>query len=114
VPEYEQNLVNLINDVRKDLNTPNLPVIIGEFTGPWETNSKDLPKEALAIRQAQAAVAAKPEFKKSLRYVKTADFVRKAEDSPNVSHGHHEFGNAETYFLVGDALGKAMIELLKK
>lgn len=114
VPEYEQNLVNLINDVRKELNTPNLPVIIGEFTGPWETNSKDLPKEALAIRQAQAAVAAKPEFKKSLRYVKTADFVRKAEDSPNVSHGHHEFGNAETYFLVGDALGKAMIELLKK
>src|SRR5207342_3743749 len=35
-----------------------------------------------------------------------------AQDSPNPTHGHHEFGNAETYFLVGDALGKGMIKLL--
>ena len=35
VPEYEQNLVNLIHDVRKDLKTPNLPVVVGELTGPW-------------------------------------------------------------------------------
>ncbi len=33
------------------------------------------------------------------------------EDSPNPGHGHHEFGNAETYFLVGDALGKGMVKL---
>ena len=36
----------------------------------------------------------------------------KPEESPNPGHGHHEFGNAETYFLVGDALGKGMIKLL--
>ncbi len=35
VPEYEQNLVNLINDVRKEFNVPKLPVVIGEITGPW-------------------------------------------------------------------------------
>ncbi len=35
VPEYEQNLVNLIKDVRKDLKAPNLPFVIGELTGPW-------------------------------------------------------------------------------
>jgi len=34
--------------------------------------------------------------------------------SPNPGHGHHEFGNAETYLLVGDALGKGMLELLPK
>ena len=45
-------------------------------------------------------------------FVETHDFVRKPEDSPNPGHGHHEFGNAETYFLVGDALGKGMIKLL--
>ena len=35
VPEYEQNLVNFIHDVRKDLNAPALPFVIGELTGPW-------------------------------------------------------------------------------
>jgi hypothetical protein len=35
VPEYERNLVNLIKDVRRDLKAPKLPVVIGEFTGPW-------------------------------------------------------------------------------
>ena len=48
----------------------------------------------------------RPEFKGNVLFVETHDFVRKAEDSPNPGHGHHEFGNAETYFLVGDALGK--------
>src|SRR5436305_5636648 len=36
------------------------------------------------------------------------------EDSPNPGHGHHEFGNAETYLLVGDALGHGMRKLLTK
>jgi hypothetical protein len=45
-------------------------------------------------------------------FVETHDFVRKPEDSPNPGHGHHAFGNAETCFLVGDALGKGMIKLL--
>src|SRR5215212_9831479 len=31
VPQYEENLVNLIKDVRKDLNAPKLPVVIGEL-----------------------------------------------------------------------------------
>ena len=52
------------------------------------------------------------EFQGNVLFVPTRDFVRKAEDSPNTSHGHHEFGNAETYFLVGDALGKAMVRML--
>lgn len=45
-------------------------------------------------------------------YLETRDFVRQPEDSPNPTHGHHEFGNAETYFLVGDALGQGMKKLL--
>ena len=38
-------------------------------------------------------------------FVKTTDFARPAELSPNTGHGHHWFGNAESYFLIGDALG---------
>ena len=111
VPEYETNLINLIHDVRKDLKAPKLPVVIGEFTGPWRTDSEELPTEAASIRKAQEAAAARPEFRGNVLFVETRDFVRKAENSPNTGHGHHEFGNAETYFLVGDALGKGMLKL---
>lgn len=108
VPEYEQNLVNLIRDVRKELNAPKLPVVIGELTGPWVNAPPDWEK----LRAAQAAAAKRPELGGNVVFVPTRDFVRKPEDSPNPTHGHHEFGNAETYFLVGDALGRAMVKLL--
>jgi hypothetical protein len=49
-----------------------------------------------------------------VRFAETRDFVRKPENSPNPGHGHHEFGNAETYLLVGDSLAKAMIALEDK
>lgn len=107
IPEYEQNLANLIKDVRKDLHAPNLPFVIGELTGPWV----HAPDEWETLRKAQVTAAARPEFKNTVMFVVTHDFVRLAEDSPNPGHGHHEFGNAETYFLVGNALGEAMIKL---
>lgn len=108
VPEYEQNLVNFIKDVRNELKVPGLPFVIGELTGPWV----QAPGAWGALRKAQAAAAARPEFKGTVRFVETHAFVRKPDESPNPGHGHHEFGNAETYFLVGDALGKGMKQLL--
>jgi hypothetical protein len=109
VPEYETNLVNLIKDLRKDLLASKLPVVVGELTGPW------IQAEGAwaALRQAQAGAAARPEFKGTVRFVETHDFVRKPEDSPCPGHGHHEFANAETYFLTGNALGEGMKKLLK-
>jgi len=108
VVQYETNLVNLIQDVRREFNAPKLPVVIGELTGPWG----EAPPGWTRLRQAQAAAAARPEFAGNVTFVPTRDFVRKPEDSPNPGHGHHEFGNAETYFLVGDALGQGMKKLL--
>ncbi len=110
VPEYEQNLVNLIHDIRKDLKAPKLPVVIGELTGPWV----QAPDEWALLRKAQSSAAARPEFKNNVLFVATHDFVRPADESPNPGHGHHEFGNAETYLLVGNALGEAMIKLCAK
>jgi hypothetical protein len=108
VPEYEQNLVNLIKDVRKEFQTPKLPVVVGELTGPWV----EAPGAWATLRKAQAVAAARPESQGNVLFVETHDFVRAAKESPNPGHGHHEFGNAETYFLVGDALGKGMVKLL--
>ncbi len=110
VPEYEQNLVHLIHDVRRDLKAPQLPVVIGELTGPWV----EAPGAWGTLRKAQAAAAARPEFAGNVAFAETHQFVRLPEASPNPSHGHHEFGNAETYVLVGGALGEAMLRLLKK
>ena len=64
------------------------------------------------MRKAHANAASRREFKGNVIFVETHDFVRPAQESPNPGHGHHEFGNAETYFLVGEALGKGMIKLL--
>ena len=47
-------------------------------------------------------------------FVETADFARPKELSPNTGHGHHWFGNAESYFLIGDALAKEAIKLIER
>lgn len=108
--EYEQNLVHLIHDVRAEFKLPDLPVVIGELGngGPKANDSMT------AIRNAQRAAASRDEFKGTVAFVPTADFARPADQSPNVSHGHHWFGNAESYFLIGDALGREMLQLLSK
>ncbi len=106
--EYEQNLVNLIRDVRQAFDRPKLPVVIGELGNGGEQAAGNI----LAIRKAQAAAAARPEFRGRVAFVKTTPFARPAQDSPNTGHGHHWFGNAESYFLIGDALGQAMVTLI--
>ncbi len=110
IPAYETNLVNLIKDLRQEFHTPQLPVVIGELTGPWV----EAPPEWTTLRRAQEAAPNRPEFAGNVLFVLTHDFVRKPEDSPNPGHGHHEFGNAETCFLVGDALGRGILHLLEK
>jgi hypothetical protein len=104
--EYETNLLNFISDIRRQFGTPKLPFVIGELGNGGENAGESMKK----FRAAQAAVAKHGD--PNVVFVKTASFARPAEASPNVGHGHHWFGNAESYFLVGDALGKAMVEQL--
>ncbi|MEK6235496.1 MAG: sialate O-acetylesterase, partial [Planctomycetales bacterium] len=108
--EYEDNLVNLILDVREALGRPKLPAVIGELGNGGEKAGGNM----IAIREAQGAAAKRPELKGGAVFVKTTAFARPAEDSPNKGHGHHWFGNAESYFLIGGALGKGMLTLLDK
>ena len=103
---YESNLENLIEDIRKQFGIPNLPFVIGELgNGGRKANPK--------MRKFRAAQASAGEYGiTNVEFVKTASFARPAEESPNVGHGHHWFGNAESYFLVGDALGNSMVDLM--
>jgi len=106
--EYEQNLANFIRDVRKDLGAPKLPFVIGGsgFAG-WNQKID----RRLKIIQAQQAVAQKAEFKDTVRYVETRNFFRPPEVSPH-KMGFHFCGNAETYWLTGEGMGRALVELL--
>lgn len=108
VAEYEQNLVNLIRDLRKDLGVEGLPVVIANSGfGGWEN---DNPRR-VGIMNAQLAVAKRPEFKGSVTTVETRDFFRPPEVSPSQA-GYHWNHNAETHFLIGDAMGRQMLRLL--
>ena len=110
VAEYEANLVNLIRDVRRDLQAPELPVVVGEFAGPGGAECKE-PKAA-AIRKAQQSAARMPEFAGRVSFVETHDFVRTKEESPT-GETYHEFKNGETYLRIGHALGLGMLQLLQ-
>ncbi|MCC7433544.1 MAG: hypothetical protein IT363_02590 [Methanoregulaceae archaeon] len=110
VAEYEQNMANFIRDIRKDLNAPNLPFVIAE-TGMGGMEEKN--ERALALMNAQAAVAQHPAFKGNVAFVGTRAFWRTAEASPS-DQGYHWNSSGETYYLIGDAMGRAMNDLLKR
>ncbi|MCF7731065.1 MAG: sialate O-acetylesterase [Akkermansiaceae bacterium] len=106
IPEYAGNLVNLAKDVRKEFNAPGLPIVIGELGNDGVAKAGSNMQE---FRDAQKSGAAKID---NALFVMTHDFARPPKLSPNTGHGHHWYGNAESYFLVGDALGQGMKTLL--
>lgn len=111
---YEQNLVHLINTLRKEFNAPNAPFVVAScgFNGGegWEPGSS-----ADTIFKAQMNVgdpAKHPEFAGTVKSVDTRPFYRAPEVSPR-NQSFHYHGNAETFMLVGESMGKAMVELKK-
>ncbi len=109
VDAYEQNLVHLIHDLRRSLKVKDLPVVIAASGFGGRKQKVD---RRLGIIQAQFAVARRPELRGRVVTVETRDFFRASDVSPS-RQGYHWNGNAETYFLIGDAMGRAMLELLE-
>jgi hypothetical protein len=105
--EYATNLAHFIRDVRRDLDAPRLPFVIAEtgMTGPEEKHPR-----ALSLMKAQASVAELPEFTGTVAFVPTREFWRPQGTSPN-GQGYHWNCNAETYYLIGEAMGRVMNEL---
>ncbi|MDA1264818.1 MAG: hypothetical protein O2816_07055 [Planctomycetota bacterium] len=109
---YEQNLVNLIDDLRAEFEAPDLPVVIA--TVGFEGHAMTGP--TLAVHAAQMAVSGTsgkyPQYAGNVLSVDTRDFWRGVEVSPQ-NQGYHYNRNAETYLLVGEAIARAMLELEK-
>ena len=68
---------------------------------------------SIQLAEAQKAVQSFPEFKNNISVVDTKDFWRKREDSP-ANQNYHWNRNAESYCLIGEAMGEAMWEMTKK
>lgn len=105
--EYADNLVHLAGDFRAEFKSPALPFIVGELGNGGAAK----PGSGMAAFRAQQREGA--ERIDRAVFVETQAFARPAEQSPNPGHGHHWFGNAESYFLVGDALGKAAVKMMR-
>ena len=106
---YEKHLVNLIEDLRKEFNVPDLPAVVATvgFSG------MDMEPGHFMTWEAQMAVGdpkQHPEFEGTVASVDTREFWRSRGESPTGT-GYHYNHNAETYVLIGDALGRAMVKL---
>jgi alpha-galactosidase len=107
---YEQNLVHLIKTLRKEFKASSSPFVIATIGfGGWEMSGN-----MLTVAKAQLAVSGDsgkyPEFKGNVKTVETRGFWREAAISPR-NQGFHYNQNAETYMLVGEKLGKEMVDL---
>ncbi|MEM7010707.1 MAG: sialate O-acetylesterase [Verrucomicrobiota bacterium] len=110
---YEQNLVKLIQSWRAEFEAPDAKFVIATIGfGGWELEGPHL-----KVAEAQLAVSGErgkyPEFKGNVLTVETRDFWREVDVSPK-NQGYHYHRNAETYMLVGDALGRGMVKLLSE
>ena len=108
---YEQNLVHFIKTLRKDFEAPEAKFVLATIA----FDGKDLKGHGVTIVNAQLAVDGEsgkyPEFKGNVKAIDARPFWRDKSVSPTGA-GYHYNHNAETHMLVGDALGRAMAELL--
>ncbi len=103
---YEQNLVHFIKQLRKDFNAPKAKFVVATL-GQTKKGAKG--NEGL-ILEAQLAVDGNngkyKEFKGNVASVYSNPFCH-----GGASNGHYG-GNAETYMDIGEAMGRAMVELI--
>jgi dipeptidyl-peptidase-4 len=110
--EYGENLVNFIRDVRRELGTPRLPVVIGELgMGGVKVDPRYAHKHN-AMRKAQEAPSRMSEFGATVGYARTSPFVM--EEGEAYDGGYHYRGRADTFYKIGVSFGQAMLELLKE
>jgi alpha-galactosidase len=121
--EYEANMKHFIKDVRRDLDSAELPFVIGLL---GQNGSKPAEGAMLQIQQAQWAMNSVPEFKGNVKAIRTDELVDKAAErlfpdwqkhieaweKVGSDRPYHYLGSAIWFNRIGHALGDAMLELL--
>jgi hypothetical protein len=104
---YADYLPKLFADLRKDLNASKLPIVL-VATGQGGHREPAYPN----ILKAQQAVAGLPQFKGNLIYTETRGFWPVKDASPEI-YADKWYGNAESFYKMGKAIGEDMLKLLK-
>jgi alpha-galactosidase len=122
---YESNMVQFIKQIRNYYENrynndgsvltkvkPNAPFVLATLAadGGWGNTAAGYAKVAQAQLNVDGAAALHPEFLGNVKTMEARGFWRDSSVSPS-GQGYHYNWNAETYLLVGDALGRAMVEL---
>jgi alpha-galactosidase len=130
--EYATHLANLIRDVRREFESPRLPVVIGQMGHGGtveereERGLKPIGDATRAVKEAQASVAAMDEFEGTVALVRTDVFwdwkAQEVFDTGWREHleewkkigahfPYHYLGSPVFFFRAGQGFGKAMVEL---
>jgi hypothetical protein len=119
--EYSVNLTHFIKDVRKDLNAPKLPFVVGQMGVDGMKADANVKK----FKAAQAAVMDVGEFQGNVALVKTdlfwdleADAVFRKGWRENLEewnkvgsdYPYHYLGSPKTMCRIGRAFGEAILE----
>jgi alpha-galactosidase len=121
---YESNLKHLINDIRKDLDAPKLPVVVAVM---GQNGSKPATGAMLTIQKAQLAMNDVPEFKGNVRAFLTDVLVDRAAErlfptwrenqelwkAVGGDFPYHYLGSALWFNAIGKAAADEMLGLLK-
>lgn len=108
--KYEENLVRLIENLRKDYDAPKAKFVLA--TGCGNPGREGLGKKIAEAQLEMNDVKKYPQFAGNVKAIDSRDLWREASVSPK-NQGHHYNRNAETYMDVGLRLGWAMADLLK-
>jgi hypothetical protein len=122
--EYTKNMQHFIRDVRADLKSPALPFVIGQMGVDGVKAGENVQR----FKAAQAAALEDPAFKDNVALVKTdvlwdteAEAVFKKGWKENINEWnkvgsdfpYHYLGSAKNMLKMGDAFGKALLDLNK-
>lgn len=99
---YEQNLANLIRNLRRDLKAPKMPVVVAAVA--FDDGKLN------AAQMAVGDTSKYPEFAANVRSVDTKPFFRPGNLSPG-GYATTYFSNAEAFLDIGQAMGKALLEI---
>lgn len=121
--EYESNMQHFINDIRRDFEAPDMPVVIGAM---GQNGSKEPAGNMLIVRNAQLAMNNVPAFEGNVKTILTDVLIDTAAEElyptwrDNIEawervgsdHGYHYLGSAIWFNRIGEAFAHTMLELM--
>ncbi|MFQ5731747.1 MAG: sialate O-acetylesterase [Planctomycetaceae bacterium] len=122
---YASNMKHFIRDVRKDLKAPRMPFVIGVM---GQNGSKPAKGAMATVQKAQLSMETVAEFQGNVKAVRTDVLVDRAAETlyphrrkrfkewerTGSDRGYHYMGSAIWFNRIGDAMGNAMLKLMKK